>query len=127
MSAAQIAPRRSRGLFSTIGAYLPHPTRWRHVFGYMVAVYRREWIGSVFSGFIEPLVVLAGLGIGLGVLVGDRAAEITGAATPFATAASTVHRPSPESEATEAIPSRPGDSANASISRSSSHDRTTLP
>ena len=78
MSAAQIAPRRSRGIFSTIGAYLPHPTRWRHVFGYMVAVYRREWIGSVFSGFIEPLVVLAGLGIGLGVLVGDRAAEITG-------------------------------------------------
>lgn len=78
MSAAQVAPRRSRGIFSTIGAYLPHPTRWRHVVGYMVAVYRREWVGSVFSGFIEPLVVLAGLGIGLGVLVGDRAAEITG-------------------------------------------------
>lgn len=78
MSAAQIAPRRSRGLFVTIGAHLPHPTRWRHVVGYMVAVYRREWVGSVFSGFVEPLVVLAGLGIGLGVLVGDRAAEITG-------------------------------------------------
>jgi len=78
VSAAQIAPRRSRGLFSTLGAYLPHPTRWRHVVGYMVAVYRREWVGSVFSGFVEPLVVLAGLGIGLGVLVGDRAAEITG-------------------------------------------------
>ena len=78
MSAAQIAPRRSRGLFATIAAYLPHPTRWRHVVGYMVAVYRREWVGSVFSGFVEPLVVLAGLGIGLGVLVGDRAAEITG-------------------------------------------------
>ena len=78
MSAAQIAPRRSRGLFATIGACLPHPTRWRHVVGYMVAVYRREWVGSVFSGFVEPLVVLAGLGIGLGVLVGDRAAEITG-------------------------------------------------
>ena len=78
MSAAQIAPRRSRGIFSTIAAYLPHPTRWRHVVGYMVAVYRREWVGSVFSGFVEPLVVLAGLGIGLGVLVGDRAAEITG-------------------------------------------------
>jgi len=44
----------------------------------MIAVYRREWQGSVFSGFIEPLVVLAGLGIGLGVLVGDKAAEITG-------------------------------------------------
>jgi lipooligosaccharide transport system permease protein len=44
----------------------------------MLAVYRREWQGSVFSGFIEPLVVLAGLGIGLGVLVGDKAAEITG-------------------------------------------------
>ena len=44
----------------------------------MISVYRREWQGSVFSGFIEPLVVLAGLGIGLGVLVGDKAAEITG-------------------------------------------------
>ena len=44
----------------------------------MIAVHRREWQGSVFSGFIEPLVVLAGLGIGLGVLVGDKAAEITG-------------------------------------------------
>ena len=44
----------------------------------MLSVYRREWQGSVFSGFIEPLVVLAGLGIGLGVLVGDKAAEITG-------------------------------------------------
>ncbi|MCX5978944.1 MAG: ABC transporter permease [Chloroflexi bacterium] len=44
----------------------------------MLAVYRREWHGSVFSAFIEPLVVLAGLGIGLGVLVGDKAAAITG-------------------------------------------------
>jgi len=44
----------------------------------MLAVYRREWQGSVFSAFIEPLVVLAGLGIGLGVLVGDKAAAITG-------------------------------------------------
>jgi lipooligosaccharide transport system permease protein len=56
----------------------PHPTRWRHIVGYMLAVYRREWQGSVFSAFIEPLVVLAGLGIGLGVLVGDKAAAITG-------------------------------------------------
>ncbi|MEY4388339.1 MAG: hypothetical protein RLZZ432_58 [Chloroflexota bacterium] len=60
---------------------LPHPTRWRHVAGYMLAVYRREWQGSFFSAFLEPLVVLAGLGIGLGVLVGDRAAEITGGAS----------------------------------------------
>jgi lipooligosaccharide transport system permease protein len=44
----------------------------------MLAVYRREWQGSVFSAFIEPLVVLAGLGIGLGMLVGNRAAGITG-------------------------------------------------
>ena len=78
MSAAQVAPRRSRGLLSTVGAYLPHPTRWRHVTYYMISVFRREWRGSVFSGFIEPIVVLAGLGIGLGVLVGDRAAELTG-------------------------------------------------
>lgn len=57
---------------------LPHPTRWRHVVNYMLSVYRREWQGSLFSAFIEPLVILAGLGIGLGVLVGDRAATITG-------------------------------------------------
>ena len=57
---------------------VPHPTRWRHVVSYMLSVYRREWQGSVFSAFIEPLIVLAGLGIGLGALVGDRAAAITG-------------------------------------------------
>lgn len=57
---------------------LPHPTRWRHVVGYMLSVYRREWQGSLFSAFIEPLVILAGLGIGLGVLVGNRAESITG-------------------------------------------------
>ena len=44
----------------------------------MISVYRREWQGSVVGGFLEPLVVLAGLGIGLGVLVGDNAAQITG-------------------------------------------------
>ena len=46
----------------------------------MLSVYRREWQGSVFSGFIEPLVVLAGLGIGLGVLVGE---DSRGAITEF--------------------------------------------
>ncbi len=63
---------------ATLAQLLPHPTRWRHVVSYMLSVYRREWQGSLFSAFIEPLVILAGLGIGLGVLVGDRAAAITG-------------------------------------------------
>ena len=79
MSAAQsAAPARSRSRLAAIREAAPHPTRWRHVVGYMLAVYRREWQGSVFSAFIEPLIVLAGLGIGLGVLVGDKAAAITG-------------------------------------------------
>ena len=79
MSAAQSAtPLRARSRLAAIREAAPHPTRWRHIVGYMLAVYRREWHGSVFSAFIEPLVVLAGLGIGLGVLVGDKAAEITG-------------------------------------------------
>lgn len=71
-------PLRARSRIAAIREAAPHPTRWRHVVGYMIAVYRREWQGSVFSAFIEPLVVLAGLGIGLGILVGDKAAAITG-------------------------------------------------
>ena len=79
MSAAQsAAPARSRSRLAAIREAAPHPTRWRHVVGYMLAVYRREWQGSVFSAFFQPLVVLAALGIGLGVLVGDKAAAITG-------------------------------------------------
>ncbi len=82
MSAATPAAtplRRSR--LAEILEALPHPTRWRHVVGYMLAVYRREWQGSVFSAFIEPLIVLVGLGIGLGALVGDKASAITGGAS----------------------------------------------
>ena len=79
MSAVQsVTPLRSRSRLAAIREAAPHPTLWRHVVGYMLAVYRREWQGSVFSAFIQPLVVLAGLGIGLGVLVGDKAAAITG-------------------------------------------------
>lgn len=79
MSAVQsAAPARSRSRLALIREAVPHPTRWRHVVGYMLAVYRREWQGSFFSAFIEPLVVLAGLGLGLGVLVGDSATAITG-------------------------------------------------
>ena len=48
-------PLRSRSRIAAIREAAPHPTRWRHVVGYMVAFYRREWQGSVFSAFIEPL------------------------------------------------------------------------
>ena len=51
----------------------------------------------------------------------------TFAGTPSSTAASTVHRPSPESETRPAKPSRSGDAASAAAVRSSSHEATTLP
>ena len=52
---------------------------------------------------------------------------MTGADTPLATASVTVQRPSPESAATDAMPSRLGVSSSALISRSRSQERTTLP
>ena len=97
--------------FAAVGLQFlaPHPTRWRHVVGYMVAVYRREWQGSVFSAFIEPLVVLAGLGIGLGVLVGGAVAFVLSRRqTPIYSAQATVlvdQRPSGVSRPTR-LPSR---------------------
>ena len=54
-------------------------------------------------------------------------AAMTGAATPRRTASSTVQRPSPESAAVGAMPSKPGFSSSPFTSRSSSHDRTTEP
>lgn len=57
----------------------------------------------------------------------NRAAEMTGAATPLATASLTVQRPSPESAATAAMSLRSPLSRSAFTIRSSSHDRTTLP
>src|SRR4051812_13800673 len=51
----------------------------------------------------------------------------TGAGTPSSTAASTVHRPSPESLTRPAYSSRSGDACSACAVRSSSHEVTTEP
>ena len=37
---------------------------------YLVAVYRRNWRGSAFASFLEPVLFLAAMGIGLGSFVG---------------------------------------------------------
>jgi lipooligosaccharide transport system permease protein len=42
------------------------------VLEYLVAVYRRNWRGSVFSSFLQPVLFLAAMGVGLGSLVGSR-------------------------------------------------------
>src|SRR6516225_2713404 len=55
------------------------------------------------------------------------AAVITGAGTPWSTAARTVQRPSPESDTRPANSSSSGDRAKASAVRSTSHDPTTEP
>jgi hypothetical protein len=52
---------------------------------------------------------------------------ITGAGTSSAMASATVQRPSPESSTYGAMPSSDGLRLRASVLRSSSHERTTLP
>ena len=47
---------------------------WYRPFGYWLAVYRRVWRASVFSGFLAPVLYLGSLGFGLGSLV-DRGGE----------------------------------------------------
>src|SRR5699024_3519669 len=57
----------------------------------------------------------------------NSAADMTGAETPASTASCTVQRPSPESAATDAMPSSSGVSSRARTRRSRSQERTTLP
>jgi hypothetical protein len=55
------------------------------------------------------------------------AAEMTGSGTAESIASSTVQRPSPESSTQSLICSSDGSYSRALTSRSSSHDRTTVP
>ena len=45
---------------------------WRAVAEHMLRAYRRIWLGTAISSFLTPLMYLAGMGFGLGLLV-DRA------------------------------------------------------
>lgn len=45
---------------------------WRAVTAHLLTQYRRIWLGSAISSFLTPLLYLAGMGYGLGLLV-DRA------------------------------------------------------
>jgi lipooligosaccharide transport system permease protein len=54
------------------------PARWRPVFGCWVTVYKRTWLGSVFTRFLSPLLFLLSIGLGLGGLVDKSAGGVGG-------------------------------------------------
>lgn len=51
----------------------PRTVGWRFVAEHWMRKYRRIWFGSAISSFLAPLMYLAGMGLGLGLLV-DRSA-----------------------------------------------------
>ncbi len=53
------------------GRTTARPTRWPalRVFEHHALVYRRTWRGSLFTGFVSPVLFLAAMGLGLGTLV----------------------------------------------------------
>jgi len=58
----------------------PAPSRLPglHVLEFNVAVYRRNWRGSVFSSFLEPVLFLAAMGVGLGSFVSSGGGTVGG-------------------------------------------------
>ena len=44
---------------------------WDRALSYWLLSYRRTWRGSLFSGFLSPLLFLAAMGFGLGTLIDD--------------------------------------------------------
>ncbi len=56
---------------------------WRAVTGHLLMQYRRIWLGSAISSFLTPLMYLAGMGFGLGMLVDRSAGGIDG--VPYVT------------------------------------------
>ncbi|MGI8533754.1 MAG: ABC transporter permease, partial [Candidatus Limnocylindrales bacterium] len=55
----------------TARSVTPHITRWPalRVYEHHVLVYRRTWRGSLFTSFLNPVLFLAAMGLGLGSLV----------------------------------------------------------
>ncbi len=48
------------------------------VAGYFLVVYRRTWMGSLFSRFVSPLLFLLAIGLGLGSLVDASSGGVDG-------------------------------------------------
>lgn len=53
-------------------------TSWRPVAAHWLLKYRRVWIGSAITSFLSPLLYLAGMGFGLGLLVDQESGGIGG-------------------------------------------------
>ena len=60
------------------GAAGPVGGGWQAVTAHWMAKYRRVWLGSAISSFLSPLLYLAGMGFGLGLLVDGSAGGIGG-------------------------------------------------
>ena len=61
---------------STMAA--PQDGGWQAVAAHWLAKYRRVWIGTAISSFLTPLLYLAGMGFGMGLLVDQAAGGIDG-------------------------------------------------
>ena len=48
-----------------------HGAPWGRALSYWLLSYRRTWRGTVFSGFLSPLLFLAAMGFGLGALIDE--------------------------------------------------------
>ena len=51
---------------------------WRSVTAHMLVSYRRVWLGTAISSFLAPLMYLAGMGFGLGLLVDQGSGGVQG-------------------------------------------------
>lgn len=51
---------------------------WDRALSYWMLSYRRTWRGSLFSGFLSPLLFLAAMGFGLGALIDDGRQDALG-------------------------------------------------
>jgi lipooligosaccharide transport system permease protein len=75
------APGTARG---AVRQPLPPRRRWWPAFEFWLHTYRRTWRGSLFSGFLSPLLFLGSLGFGLGRLVDGGSGTGVGAGVGYA-------------------------------------------
>jgi lipooligosaccharide transport system permease protein len=63
---------------SAIARHAPSRVPGLHVLEFNVAVYRRNWRGSAFSSFLQPVLFLAAMGVGLGSFVSSGGGTVGG-------------------------------------------------